>query len=342
VTSETAAPALPGHLQVEVTGACNLRCRMCLVRYRPPLARADASMTLADITRLLDELPDLERLTLQGLGEPLLVRDLVDMVRVAAARGVEVGFNTNGTLLTEAKGRALIEAGLSWLCVSIDGATAETFESIRDGANFQRVVANTRAFAEQRRRLGATQLDLAITFVAMRSNVAELPDLVALAAELGVPRVRVQNLSHDFDDCDPAGSYAEIREFARHEALWHDDDTATAQRIFAKADDLATALGVDLRLPEVTAVEAPAVPVAVTPRDARCSWPWDGAYVTHDGTVQPCCMVMGSDRVGLGNVSTESFPVVWRARDYERFRDGLMSGPAHEVCQGCSVYRGVF
>jgi radical SAM protein with 4Fe4S-binding SPASM domain len=342
VTSDMAAPPLPGHLQVEVTGACNLRCRMCLVRYRPPLARAHASMTLADITRLLDDLPDLERLTLQGLGEPLLVPDLVDMVRAAASRGVHVGFNTNGTLLTAAKGLALIDAGLSWLCVSIDGATAMTFEAIRDGANFERVVSNTRAFADQRRRLGAMHLDLAITFVAMRSNVAELPGVVALAAELGVPRLRVQNLSHDFDDCDPAGAYAEIREFARHEALWNDDDVAEARRSFAAAGELATALGVDLRLPEMVAVPVPEVPVAVTPKDARCSWPWDGAYVTHDGTVQPCCMVMGSDRVELGNAAAASFPVVWRGRAYERFRDGLTSGQAHEVCQGCSMYRGVF
>jgi radical SAM protein with 4Fe4S-binding SPASM domain len=331
VTVQELTPPLPRQLQVEVTGACNLRCRMCLVRYRPPLDRTNHSLRLADVARLVDEVPGLERLTLQGLGEPLLVPDIVDMVRYASSRQIAVGFNTNGTLLTRAKGCALIDAGLSWLCVSVDGATAATFESIRDGACFDRVVSNTRAFAEERCRLGATSLDLAITFVAMRSNIAELPALVALAADMGVPRLRVQNLSHDFDDCDPAGSYAEIRDFARREALWGAADADETRRRFAEASDVATNVGVDLRLPDL-----------VVPTNGRCSWPWDGAYVTHDGTVQPCCMVMGTDRVSLGDVSTTAFPVVWRGRDYQRLRDGLVNGSPHEVCRGCSEYRGVF
>lgn len=324
-------PALPKELQVEVTGACNLRCHMCLVRYRPPIDRVHGSLSFDDLVAIVDAVPDLERLTLQGLGEPLLVPELVRMVRYAAKRGVDVGFNTNGTLLSEARGRELIEAGLGWLCISIDGATAATFEAIRDGARFDRVVTNTRTFASLRRRLGADSLDLAITFVAMRSNIAELPDLIALAGELGVPRVRVQNLSHGFDDCDPAGEYAEIRDFADREALWEDADLADTRASFAEAASVAAVMGVELRLPGLE--EAP---------PTGCDWPWTGAYITHDRQVQPCCMVMGSDRVALGDLSSTSFPVIWRDRAYRDFREGLAAGSAHDVCQGCSAYRGVF
>ena len=93
-------PPLPTELQVEVTAACNLRCRMCLVRYRPPFNRVTGSMTAERFARLLDELPTVRRVTLQGLGEPLLAPDLFDMIRIARSRGVDVGFNTNATLLT--------------------------------------------------------------------------------------------------------------------------------------------------------------------------------------------------------------------------------------------------
>ena len=68
---------LPRSLQVEVTGACNLRCHMCLVRYRPPLHRVKGSLTLDQFRSLVDELPDLDEITLQGLGEPLLAPDLM-------------------------------------------------------------------------------------------------------------------------------------------------------------------------------------------------------------------------------------------------------------------------
>lgn len=87
MTTAVTPPALPKELQVEVTAACNLRSRMCLVRYRPPVNRVSGSMPLATFTRLVDELPGLERVTLQGLGEPLLTPDLVAMVMYATARG---------------------------------------------------------------------------------------------------------------------------------------------------------------------------------------------------------------------------------------------------------------
>ena len=91
-------PRLPRRLQVEVTGSCNLRCRMCIVRYRPTLGRS-ASMSFATFRRLLDELPDVNEVVLQGIGEPLLAPDIFEMVEYCGRRGLDVGFNTNVTLL---------------------------------------------------------------------------------------------------------------------------------------------------------------------------------------------------------------------------------------------------
>src|SRR3954466_14973232 len=102
------APPLPAHLQVEVSGACNLRCRMCLVRYAPAVGRREGALGYEDFLELVDSLPDLKRLTLQGLGGPLLSPHLLDMVRHAAGRGVHVGFNTNGVLLRRALAEALV------------------------------------------------------------------------------------------------------------------------------------------------------------------------------------------------------------------------------------------
>src|SRR5215211_4993145 len=96
-------PPLPRSLQVEVTSSCNLRCPMCLVAYRPGQGRSTGALSLDAFRSLLDELPDVDDITLQGLGEPLLNPDLVEMVKLAKDRGAVVGFNTNGTVLTEAR-----------------------------------------------------------------------------------------------------------------------------------------------------------------------------------------------------------------------------------------------
>jgi radical SAM protein with 4Fe4S-binding SPASM domain len=330
------AVPLPRELQVEVTGSCNLRCRMCLVRYRPPLDRREGSLPFARFREIVDALPALDTLTLQGLGEPLLAPDLLPMVAYATARGVRVGFNTNATLLTRATAERLVDAGLDWLCVSLDGATAATYESIRDGASFASVERHVRGLMAVLRERHATRPRVSIVFVAMRRNVAELPAVVELAAAWGVTDVRVQNLAHSFSDTDPAGAYREIRDFTAGEALWQAPDTV-ADTAFAEARRTAAAHGVTLRLPRLA---APPARRAVGTRG--CDWPWRSAYVRHDGAVQPCCMLMGSDRGVLGDAGREGFAGIWRGDAYRAFRDALTSATPPDVCAGCSMYRGVF
>jgi radical SAM protein with 4Fe4S-binding SPASM domain len=330
------APPLPDELQVEVTGSCNLRCRMCLVRYRPPLDRGEGSLPFARFCEIVDALPGLHTLTLQGLGEPLLAPDLFRMIAYAAARRIRTGFNTNATLLTRATAERLVEAGLDWLCVSLDGATPAIHEGIREGARFADVERNVRSLVRVMREREATRPALSIVFVAMRRNVADLPDLVRLAAAWGVPVVRVQNLSHSFSDTDPAGAYGEIRAFAAAEALWRRPDPA-AEATFAEATRLAEGLGVTLRLPPLAEPAA-----ARTPGTPGCDWPWRSAYVRHDGRVQPCCMLMGGDRGIVGDVAGDGFAAVWRGEAYEAFRAKLTGVTPPQVCAGCSMYRGVF
>jgi MoaA/NifB/PqqE/SkfB family radical SAM enzyme len=332
----TEAPPLPSHLQVEVSGACNLRCRMCLVRYAPAVGRREGALSYEDFLALVDSLPDLRRLTLQGLGEPLLSPHLLDMIRYAAARGVHVGFNTNGVLLSRSVARSLVEAGTGHVHVSLDGATAATYEDVRHGigfaprpGQFERVLGNLRgllvARADERRPR------VVLVFVAMRRNVGELEALVELAADLGVDEVWVQNLSHVFSDTDPAGDYDAIRRYAESEALFADENTAAAARaVFARAAPRARSVGLKLRLPSLDAA------------GASCSWPWEGTYVKHRGDVQPCCMVRGSDRATLGRLGEGSFGEIWHGEAYRRFRRGLLSGDPPDVCAGCSEYRGVF
>ena len=337
------APPLPQELQVEVSGACNLRCRMCLVRYAPAVGRQEGALGLEEFLELVDSVPGLRRLTLQGLGEPLLSPHLLEMVEHAAGRDVEVGFNTNGTLLDRQMAERLVASGLGWLHVSLDGATAATYEDVRHGTarrprrgQFDRVVENLRGLVAARGEARSSLPRLRIVFVAMRRNVDELERLVSLAADIGVDEVHVQNLSHDFGDTDGPGAYAEMREYVRSEAVFGEDGGEPGEA-FDGAQRRAGSLGLELRLPRLREPER-----RRKPGEPACSWPWESAYVTHRGDVQPCCMVMGSDRATLGDLRGARFPEVWSGRTYRRFRERLLGADPPAVCEGCSLYRGVF
>jgi MoaA/NifB/PqqE/SkfB family radical SAM enzyme len=336
VAVDLTRPPLPRELQVEVTGACNLRCRMCLVSYRPALGKTSGAMDLATFKRLVDELPTLRRVTMQGLGEPLLAPDFFPMLEHLAERGIEMGFNTNGTLLTRDRAERLVELGVSWLHVSLDGATAPTYEDIRGRSSFELVRQNIVALVDVMRERRAAKPDLELVFVAMRRNVRELPRVVRFAAEVGVPTVWVQNLSHSFSDTDPAGDYREIRDYAQAEALWAGPNEE-AERIFADARATADEMGVNLRLPRLDESGARRRPGA-----PGCDWPFRSAYVTHDAKVQPCCAVMGADRAVLGDAGAEGFGAVWASDEYRDFRAKLLTDEPPDVCVGCSMYRHVF
>lgn len=329
---EELRPDPPVELQLEVTGSCNLSCQMCLVAYRPRLGRS-ASMSVDAVRRLLDDLPSVRRLTLQGLGEPLLAPDLDAIVAEAVGRGLHVGFNTNGTLLTRPRSESLIAAGLDWLHVSVDGAQPETFASIRRGGRLDTVVTNVRELVQARAAVGRTTPWVQLNTVLMRANHAELDALVRLAADIGVDRLWVQGLSHEFSDVGDDATYVEIRRWSDGQRL----SAAEVDRATAAGVVLAQELGLDLRLPE-----SPAVAAHRRPGERGCDWPWRSAYVNHDGTLQPCCMLMGRQRGRMGSVFERPISELWHSAEYVELRAGLLGPTPPAVCEGCALYRHQF
>jgi radical SAM protein with 4Fe4S-binding SPASM domain len=109
------------------------------------------------------------------------------------------------------------------------------------------------------------------------------------------------------------------------------------REVFASAWELAGAAQLELRLPDLERAGEP-----VRAGEVPCSWPFEETYVTHRGDVEPCCMVMGSDRATMGNIRAQPFEAVWAGEAYEAFRARLLTDDPPEVCTGCSLYRGRF
>src|SRR6476660_2026330 len=182
----------PVCLYLETTNRCNLLCTTCPRTYEELEPPADMSWEL--FRSIVDQVPDIERAVLHGVGEPMLVRNLPKMVRYLKERGTYVLFNTNGTVLNEKNGRALIEAGLDELRVSFDAANAESYKAIRGKNYFNRILRNVRAFRDLQEREGWSRPRVSAWLTGLRETVEQLPEFVRVAAEAGVREVYLQRL----------------------------------------------------------------------------------------------------------------------------------------------------
>jgi MoaA/NifB/PqqE/SkfB family radical SAM enzyme len=329
---------LPSFVQIEPVGQCNLRCRMCPIQFRadgtpnnPP-----AFIEYGAFCGVIDQFPGLRELHLQGMGEPLMHPRFFDMVRYAVARNIKVSTNTNLMLLSERRAEECVDSGLHAMFVSLDGASAETYEFIRVRARFDRVLRNIRRLMDAKRRRGNATPDVTLVAVAMRRNLHELADLVRLTHALGIAALSVQHLCHDFGETGLPERYRPMRAFVDEETLLN-EDPERVRWCFAAAEAAARETGVALRLPTLRRA-----PLARGDGRPRCDWPWRGAYLSYAGDAMPCCIVATPDRINFGNMVRDGVAAVWTNDAYNKFRDGLVADQPPEVCRSCAVYRGTF
>ena len=179
-------------LYLETTNRCNLLCTTCPRTYAELEPQADMSWEV--FTRIVDQVPNIARVVLHGVGEPMLVRDLPRMIRYLKARGAYVLFNTNGTVLTARKGRELSASGLDELRVSLDAADARTFLLIRGKDYFNRIVRNVRAFTQMQAQEGLERPRVSLWLTGLKETIAQLADFVRIAHDIGVKEVYLQRL----------------------------------------------------------------------------------------------------------------------------------------------------
>jgi len=313
---------LPTELQVEVTSRCNLRCSACLITHQK--VAPDADLSVQDWHRIVDGLPTLTRVAFQLNGEPLLCQDIFDMIRDAVRRGAHTVLNTNGTLLDEARCAQVLDSGLHELRISLDGVQPETVASMA-GADIQDVVAR-RIRTMVRTRGTGPRPRISLWMVATRLNIAELPDLVQLAADLGVDEVYAQRLVL-------TGHGVATREHSLHGR-----GGAMLQDIVARAERVAAQTGVALRASgRQPILESFAMPDDPAPQRG-CWRPWRSAVVTASLRVLPCCIssfVAPYEELELGNLRTQSWNEIWNSAAYQRLRSGLLGDTPNAECRGC-------
>lgn len=181
----TFSPGFIPQMTFRVADGCNLRCKMCHFSMDYRKGKPITYMDMDLFRKAIDESIGLvDVVGFSGSSEPLLHPEIDKMVAYASRAGMRTKIGTNGTLLTGELSEKLLTAGLNKLKVSVDGATAETYEKIRVGANFEKLRRNIKDFYDLRNRLGK-RTKIHINTVISNDNIHETTMIKNAFKEIG-------------------------------------------------------------------------------------------------------------------------------------------------------------
>jgi MoaA/NifB/PqqE/SkfB family radical SAM enzyme len=172
-TGRDEARRLPEIVQIESTNLCNAKCVFCP---RDDMERRQGIMDMALFQKVADECAALgiTHMRMHNYGEAFMDRQLVEKVRYAKRLGIpEVGLISNGSLLTEAAARGMVDAGLDAINISVDAAGKEVFERTRVGLNYDKVIANVERLIRIRDEAGKRRPKLILSFVRQDNSIEE-------------------------------------------------------------------------------------------------------------------------------------------------------------------------
>ncbi|MCB8882752.1 SPASM domain-containing protein [Acidisoma cellulosilytica] len=323
------AAAPPVCLYLEVTNRCNLLCETCPRTFEELEPPADMSWEL--FTKIVDQVPNVARVVMHGVGEPMLVQNLPQMIRYLKDRGTYVLFNTNGTLMQPKRFQELIDTGLDELRVSLDAADRESYARVRGKDFFNRIVRDVGKFIAYQKQVGATTPRVSLWLTGLKETVDQLPAFVRLAAQMGITEVHLQRLVFDEQGYGMATAANSLFESTQDE-----------ERIAIEAAQaLAIPLGVTL---DASGATEPGLSLKRQAEDkawSTCRRPWSLMYFTAHGRALPCCIapfsVRGYSNYTLGDATQQDLREIWNGDAYRDFRDSLLSDAPPAPCQNCGM-----
>ncbi len=166
--------------QIEPTTRCDFSCVYCAGRRFPP---GDMSLELYET--IINSLPGLRYLELQGEGEPLLHPSFFDKVKTARDRKIIVSTITNGNSLNADRSRKMLESGLNTLFISIDTPHPEKFKRIR-GGDLHRILTNCRDLIDNKIKLRRKDPSVGFAVTVSTDTAEDIGEIILLYSELGL------------------------------------------------------------------------------------------------------------------------------------------------------------
>lgn len=325
---------------------CNLKCIMC-EEHSPYSNFIDTLYKETGVKRRRMDFESIKQIFEQAsmlgvreiipstMGEPLLYKQFDQIFDLAKQHNIKINLTTNGTfpkksILDWAK---LIVPNTTDIKISWNGATAETSKEVMHGLDFEKAISNVKAFVAYRDQYFQEngyfcRVTLQLTF--MQNNMHELVDIIKLAAQLGVDRVKGHQLWDHFDEIKALSMKAtpeSVKQWNTYVKEAHE-----AAETFRKPN------GDKLILENIIAIEAHEI--KKVPEDYECPFLEQELWISATGKISPCCAPdnLRKSLGDFGNIKTDSIQDVLKSAHY---KDLVSNYKTKDVCKTCVMRKPV-
>jgi len=305
----------PTSIEIEVSTKCNLRCIMCEHTYWKETAR---DMSFEEVKGIIDQFPVLRWIAFTGIGEIFLNKDLMKMYGYLKKKwpGIHIELFDTFYFIDEEQAKKILDLSLDTIFISIDAATKETYELIRAGSDFNRVVGNIKRFIELKKERKAYFPEIIFHYVINKMNVQEAIAFIELVKSLGGENIFFTRLLH---------SFKEVRDLAI------DVPGDLSSQVHEKAKEL----GIYITWNADTCVNKTPI--------SHCN-AWITPFVYVSGDVVACCAMNEANirdfqkQNSLGNVFQQSFKEIWQGEKFSNLRKEIRAGRVPRLCRDCPMF----
>jgi radical SAM protein with 4Fe4S-binding SPASM domain len=291
--------AKPFAASIEPANFCNLSCPECPTG-KGEISKESLTLSFPMFKKIINPLlPELFYLNLYFQGEPFLNTDLMDMITYAHSKRIITNVSTNGHFLTESTCKQLVLSKLDRIIISLDGATAETYEKYRVGGDFNAVVNGIKRLVDIKKEMQSKTPFIELQFIVFSTNEHEIPTIKKLATALAVDTLSIKT--------------AQLYNYKQGNPLMPKNPIHSRYKLDKNGNYKRK-----------------------KPIRNRCWKNWSSIVVSTDGKVLPCCFDKHG-LYAYGNLLDNGFHSLWNGDKATKFRSTILyNRKSLPMCTNCT------
>lgn len=317
---------LPEIFEMETTTVCNKKCRICEYIYWKPEEQVKRHLSLDEFKHVVDQFPRVRWVNLTGEGSSFLNKDYPDMLKYLWEKHRSSIWLVDH--LTDVTPDFLTEKVFPYvhgIYVSMDAATKNTYEAIKQGCSFDNVINNLKGIISYKKAQRTNFPHISFRYVILTETVEEIPLFLDMVNSLGTP-----------DDWGGSSSTVEFAGLLTFPEIQKYYVGKIPKQII---DDLRERRqGIRFYFSHAEEDRNPPI---------DCCPAWVEPYIMLPGYVVPCCAVMMSNnrpflrKYSFGNVFEKTITEIWNNEYYRQFRKLINDpgAPVPRVCVGCRAFQ---